>query len=206
MKNELMVVENIEKRLRMRREPVIFPLTPTHRKELRELKNRNVGDLRNRLSVIKKLKLDEFKKNNYDKISKNLQGCKKISEDLNSDWESRIEKIRLVLSERKEFEKKFDTKYLDLNNDYGDIAQLKIENDFKRKFKFDEDNVVRKIADEMFEKKYSISFEQVSKQIDDVCTKYEEAINFGDLEIVKELYYIMKSADKFFDKVANLKV
>jgi len=49
-------------------------------------------------------------------------------------------------------------------------------------------------------------FKEVRNLIDDMNTKYEEAINFGDLEIVKELYFILKDGDKFLEKLINLEV
>lgn len=44
-KNELTLYENIEKQLQKPRNVVVFPLTPTHRKELRLLRNTNIGSL-----------------------------------------------------------------------------------------------------------------------------------------------------------------
>ena len=42
--NELVIVDKIEKRLQQKREPTIFPLASNHRKELRALREINVGN------------------------------------------------------------------------------------------------------------------------------------------------------------------
>lgn len=206
MKNEIILVESIEKRLRKVREPPIFPLSPTHRKELRELRNRNIGNLRERLSTIKSLKLDEYEKKHFAKIEKKLAEKEKICKMLNDDFEKIIKNINNLLSERKKFEDKFDIKFLKLSNDYGNVANLDKLDVEKRRFSFEKKNVIHKIAEDDFEKKYGIRFDEVQKKIDDIVTKYEEAINFGDLEIVKELYYIMKTADSFFTKISELNI
>ena len=53
----------------------IFPLSPTHRKELRDILSRNIGDLKIKLNLIKDRKFKEFKQKNktkFDKIKKVL--------------------------------------------------------------------------------------------------------------------------------------
>jgi len=204
--NELILVENIEKRLREKREPPIFPLSPTHRKELRELRDRNVGDLRERLRIIKQLKKEEYKKKYFTEIQTELKKVEHTCKLLNEDWTKRIEKMNEILRERKELENKNDIKCLDLKCSWNKISELKEIKEEERKFIFDKNDMTNHIAEKEFERKYAKSFELVSKKIDDIYTKYEEAINFGDLEIVKALYYIMKTAENFFDKVNNLRI
>ncbi len=204
-KNELVVYNSIERRLREPRKEIVFPLTPTHRKELRILKNTNLGNLNSRLSVIRKLKGEEYFKKHKAEILRELSDKQKICQGLNVDWQTRLKKINLILEERRKIESKADIKCLNLANDYGEVADLKtIKND--RKYSIDEEQVADKIARDQFDKRYKQSFDEVSRRINDIETKYEEAINFGDLEIVKELYYIMKSSDKLFEKINNLKI
>lgn len=204
--NDLIIVQNIEKRLREKRNPVIFPLTPTHRKELRDLKRTNVGNLLERLRIIKELKEDEYKTKYFNDIKKELKKHQKICQVLNDDWINRIKKMNELIKERKILEKKNKIEFLSLNHSYGSIATLEIINEVDRKFTFDEDKVTDEIAEKEFNEKFGDNFKKVNEKIDDITTKYEEAINFGDLEIVKELYYIMKSADSFFERISNLKV
>ena len=201
-----MIIGNIESRLRAKREPTIFPLTPTHRKELRQLKNTNVGNLMDRMRTLKELKREEYLKKYGKDIQKELDSKRDICNSLNADWKKRIDKINKILDERKVIEEKADLKFLDVHNDWSNIAKLEPVEEHDRHISFDVDKTTRKIADDEFEKKFGVNFEEVQKKIDDVTTKYEEAINFGDLEIVKELYYIMKTADSFFEKVSKIKI
>lgn len=206
MKNELILVDRIEKKLREVREPPVFPLSPSHRKELRELRNRNIGDLRQRLRTIRDLKQEEYKRKYSSDIKSELENYDKVCKLLNNDWNVRIVKLNKILQERKELEKKYNVDLLKLDHNYNTISQLKEIKEEERKFSFDSESFANNISEKEFNKKYGKSFEMVSKKIDDVHTKYEEAINFGDLEIVKQLYYIMKSAESFFVDVSNLKV
>lgn len=206
--NELVLIDKIDKRLQEKREPIVFPLTPTHRKELRTLRDRNIGDLRNRLRTIKSLKLEEFEKKYEKEIQERFSNEKKVCETLNEDWKKRIKEIIKILSMRKCFEKKHNNKFLKLSIDYTTLSELdeKRVKNTKRDFSFNEQEATKDISKEEFDKKFSKAFEEVDKKIDEVNTQYEEAINFGDLEIVKELYYIMKKADKFFERISNIKV
>lgn len=206
MKNELIIVQDIEKRLKQKREPPVFPLTPTHRKELRELRDRNVGDLRERLKTIKKLKEEEYKKRYSKEIQLELIGIRKKCKLLNDDWIKRIHMLNKIIKGRKNFEEKNKSDFLELSHDWSTISELKEIKDEDRKYGCDETRIINKIASTEFDEKYSKPFEEVEKKIDDIYTKYEEAINFGDLEIVKLLYYTMKSADKLFEKISDLKV
>ena len=101
-KNELVNLQKLSNKidviLRNNKENNIFPLSPTHRKELRKLKNVNVGNLRTQIQIIKTDKLnkyldyhknkeikikDDYKKFNemYNKIKNNyLEGFKKLKE------------------------------------------------------------------------------------------------------------------------------
>jgi len=203
--NDLVIVDKIEKKLQEPREPTIFPLTPTHRKELRQLRNSNVGNLRSRLSTIETLKREEYEKKYAKEIEKELGKYEGLCETLNTDWEERVKRINKILEERKKLEDKSNVNKLSLNSGYGDVADLsKLE--VKREYSLDRKQKSSEIAQEEFNEKYKDKFNAVQKRIDTIVTHYEEAINFGDLEIVKKLYYMMKTADKFFEKVSNLKI
>lgn len=204
--NDLAIIEKIGNKLQQPRKEIVFPLTPTHRKELRELRNANVGGLRDRLRTIKSLKRDEYYKKYSSDIEKDISKKEIIVKKLNNDWESRKEKLQKILSERKDLEDSFDLKFLCLDTGYNDIAQLKVNMDIKRKYSFDKKSVIRNLSDEEFDLQYKNKFSKVDEIIDDITTKYEEAINFGDLEIVKQLYYTMKNSDKFFTKISDLKI
>jgi len=203
--NELILVDKIEKKLQEQREPPIFPLAANHRKELRKLRDDNVGNLRGRLKNIETLKREEYQKKYAKQIEKELEKYVKLSDNLNNDWKERIGKINRILEERKQLEENQEVHNLSINQDYGDLCSLEKLNP-KREFSLNRKQKSLEIAKEDFEKKYGDKFNAVEKEIDIVVTHYEEAINFGDLEIVKKLYYMMKKSDSFFIKVSELKI
>lgn len=203
-KNELMIIENIEKRLKAKREPIIFPLSPTHRKELRNLKSVNIGNLKEQLRNIRKIKQDLYTKKYTLEIQKMLKEKLKICVKLNKDWGERIIKIEKLINERKILEGK-DLNLFTINRGYTDVSSLKVSiGDMKREFIIDEERVIKDITQKSFEDKYGSCFKKVMDQIEDLNTKYEESINFGDLEIVKELYYIMKTSGSLFEKLDKM--
>ncbi len=203
--NELTIIDKIGTKLQETREPTIFPLTPTHRKELRQLRDRNIGDLRDRLTTLETLKREEYEKKYAKQIELELKRYEGILDKLNTDWINRIKKLNNLLDERKKLEEKSDIKKLNLHNDYSDISKLeKVK--YERTFSLDRKQKALDIAREEFGDKYDEKFNEVRKKIDEVVTHYEEAINFGDLEIVKKIYYLMKKSDDFFKKISELKI
>ncbi len=203
--NELIIADKIEKSLQEKREPIIFPLDLNHRKELRALRDTNIGNLKDKLNNIERLKREEYIKKHALQIEKELKKYQTKADVLNSDWEVRVLKIKNIIKERKEFEKKIDTNRLILYNDYDAVGELKLL-EYKRKFSFNSSSQSKEVAREEFDKKYKYKFEAVRKKIDVLVTHYEEAINFGDLEIVKKLYYLMKKSDNFFNKINELEI
>lgn len=207
--NELMIVKNIEKRLQIPQEVKVFPLTPTHRKELRQLRDKNIGELRQRLNIIKELKKEEYIKKYKKDIQKELKNYQEVSKALNDDWKKIVDKIKLWIETRKKQEDKIkdSIKKLSLNYDYGDIPQLDVSGKtWKREFSTDMVKLTKNIANQEFESKFGVAFQKSQEHIDQLYTMYEEAINFGDLEIVKEIYYKLKKSDDFFNKVSGLTI
>lgn len=203
--NEIIILDKIEKKLREKRDVEVFPLTPTHRNELRKLRDTNIGNLKNRLRIIKKLKEEEYVKKYEKEIQQELKKQEKKVMKINEDWKKRVEQIKKIIIERKKLEEKIDVGRYILQEDYDEISRLETK-EWKRNFDLNINNVAKEISEEEFEEKYGKNFKIVSEKIDDIYTKYEESINFGDLEIVKELYYIMKSADGLFTKIEKLQV
>ena len=205
--NELVVIEKITNDLKISKGNV-FPLTPTHRKELRELRANNVSNLHVKIRLIE----DELKKQYKAKYSKEIKKefdiKKKNIELLNNNWIDLKEKLVDLLKTRETFEKSFDLIDAKLENDWNDVCQLDINDvqNFKRKYSFEEEKVLNSIVTKEFAEKFSVNFEKVRQKIQELDTAYEEAINFGDLEIVKKLYYMTKDADTFLDKLKTIKV
>lgn len=207
--NELVLVEKIEKRLQQPQEVKVFPLTPTHRKELRELRDANIGQLKQRLRTIRELKKEEYINKYHKDIKLEHEKYEKIATRLNKDWKRIVDSIKAMIDKRIKLEEslKIYTKSINLYNNYGSLPNLNVKNDvWKREFSTNMNDLIKKIATEEFDKKYGSSFQSSQDFIDKLYTMYEEAINFGDLEIVKDIYYKLKDADKFFEKVANIKI
>jgi len=205
--NELILVDKMEKRLRQPQEPRVFPLTPTHRKELRQLRDRNIGELKNRLRNIKQMKKEEYARKYKRELELESKKYPLFCQELNSDWKKIIDKINKIISDRKNFEdkhKEIIAKF-NLDCDWSEISELK-PTALRRNYQVNIPKVSEDLAKKEFEQKYGKSFEETNNKIDLLVTMYEEAINFGDLEIVKEIYYKLKEADKFIERVSQIKV
>jgi len=211
MKNELVIINRIEKRLRERRpdHENIFPLTPTHRKELRQLKSENMGGLRDRLRTLKMMKQEEYCKKYSNQIAKEFEKHKKEAKELNLSWQNMADSIRKQILKHKGKEDILKGKIPDLHIDYEwdcNICQLQTYKSKKRTISVDSKQVGETIAKKEFDDKFSMAFQKVDEKLDDLNTKYEEAINFGDLELVKELYYILKNSDSIFEKIKDMEI
>jgi len=206
MSNELMVLEKIQSKLQGRREPEIFPLAALHRKELRALKKDSVGNLRHRLATIRSLKKEEYAKKYATDIKAELDKFSKDAIELNVDWNDRVVKLNKILDDRKQLELKYDMDMFFINSDYHSVGNLNVVKKDCRILKFDLLGKSKAILEKEFVKKYGRQFSSVETRITKLETAYEEAINFGDLEVVKKLYYMMKNADTFLDKVSAIEV
>lgn len=207
MKNELTIVQNIEKRLMKPNAVTVFPLTPTHRKELRELKRTNIGGLRSRLQTIQSLKREEYVLKYKSRLIKEIQKKEAQIIDLNKNWLIFIQSLENQLDKRLKLEKQIGITESQVDYGYSSVAKLKLDtSDCNRVISLDSEKISVQQSKELFNEKYKGLFQKVGDKIEDIETKYEEAINFGDLEIVKELYYYMKTADDLFIDIVNLKV
>jgi hypothetical protein len=207
MVTDLVLIQKIGSQLEKRRKPEenIFPLTPTHRKELRELKQKNIGNLKEQLRTLKQLKKDEYNKKYLSDLKIELEKHKQKVQELNTSWDKMINKINEMLDVRKKYEEEVGVESLSFSTDYGDLPQLNHIH-YKRNAYLDIEKKSKEILDQEFEDEYGFAFTQVQTKIDDISTKYEEAINFGDLELVKQLYYLMKKSDKLFDGIQKMKI
>ena len=207
MTNDLTLIENINKQLRKPREEKdnIFPLSATHRKELRELKKTNISSITSRLSYIRKIKTDEFMKK-YDKIFETeLKKHDHIIQKLNNlvaDMYVSIEKHFAII---KEAEKECNREFIQISSGYGSIGCLNIEKEDRRRYSISK-NAMQNMIRDRFDEAFGKRFGKVQEIINTLSTQYEEAINFGDLELVKKLYYQLKDADTFLTSISEMKV
>lgn len=209
--NQLITIKQAEQELQhVRADKSVFPLTPTHRKELRQLRDRNVGRLRQRLRTIKSFKRDAFselflqiKKDTVEKIQKKV-------EKINADYIKLIDDFRVMTQKHIDKENEFLDLYPDLSvsSNYGsklsDIDELKFD-EARREIKLKESDI-NNIAQKKFNEHFKKMFDDIDQRIEKLDELYEEAINFGDLEQVKHLYYEMKDADAFLDRLHNITI
>jgi hypothetical protein len=206
MANDLMIVGKIEKRLRTPRikEENVFPLSPTHRKELRALRDKNISGVKSRLQDIQRMKKDEFFNKYREKIEEKANVINPQVKKLNEKFEELKTEVNNRIEEIKKLENESNMDNISVDSDYSDIARLKT---LKSTRVYSKDSkAIEKALKNMFEERFGERFKTVQQKIDKMLEQYEEAINFGDLEIVKELYYSLKDADGFLDEVAKIKV
>ncbi len=199
------VLTGIKKEIAKPRAESVFPLTPTHRKELRALRNSVIGDLNSRVGTIKKLKLAEYEKKYSEQILSEQKNEHLVSEKLNEKFTAMLEKINSLIAKQKDFQDKQNVSLLSCDSGYGDISSLN-QVTSRRRYYFNEMEKAKQLSKVYFDEQYGKAFEDSRKKIEELNVLYEEAVNFGDLEMVKNLYYTMKGADKFLEKISNLKV
>lgn len=204
--NELIIID-VDKSLKIKRNEIVFPLTATHRKELREFKNRNIGNLKSQINTIRKMKLTEYKEKYWKELKIIIDDKKEKIEELNKDFEKRILLIRNIINQRIEIENEnselIKLCYIDYTYDIADLENVK--KDIKRVLSI-EDSKIASLLEEEFKNKYNESFIIVQKKIDKLEELYEEAINFGCLEQVKRIYYVLKDTEQFVNNINNLKI
>lgn len=205
--------EKVENKLQERNEIQVFPLTPTHRKELRALRDSNVGDLRTQLQYIKSEKKKEYFSKYEKEVEKDIKKELSTVEKLNDDWYNNfLPKIKKIMEDRKKFEESLNSENLDVDSHWGFLTELRtkefdnVSDNLRRKFYINISNRKNEILNTEFEENYKNAFYKVSQEIDRLNQAYEEAINFGDLEMVKTLYYKFKDTEKFLEKVRKIQI
>lgn len=210
--NHLILVDKISKKIQEPRSQEVFPLTPTHRKELRTLRDRNVGSLRTQLAFIKSEKKKEYFEKYKSEIQKELKKEEKVIGEVNESWKRDLESIYVILNRRRELESQELFNNINLDTGYSsfspsqtnDKAQFMDKN--RRQYNLNLGQMSETIAYREFKEKFNEPFEKAGEEIDKLNTLYEEGINFGDLEIVKQLYYRFKDADLFLKQVQLMKI
>jgi hypothetical protein len=207
IKNELVIFEEIDKRLKTRRDlkDNIFPLSTTHRKELRNLKDRNISGLKDRLSILKDLKSKEFYNNNKEIIEQKTLSIISQVDNLNKSFAECILKINVEIDKIKEIESLSEMDKIKIDR-YYNISKYVIINDEHIVVYSVHEKAIEKGLRELFNDQFGIKFDEINVKINKLLEQYEEAINFGDLELVKEIYYTLKEMDKFIDHIAKIKV
>jgi hypothetical protein len=204
-KNLPTLIEKAEKNTAVRKYPMVYPISNDLRKELKKQKDKEIGDIRTQIKTLRDLKFQEFKSkaSTFGKIDAILKPVEKRAKMLNKAFIELKEKAKELMKEQKDLEK--DTKYIHIDSAYCDLSQLRVDKESRRVYAVDGD-AFDEIAEEMFDKEYKNAFEETYKVLDDISTKFDEAVLFADLEAVKTLYFQMKESKKLFEKIEKMEV
>ncbi len=205
---DLAIIEKIENNLKEPRKEIVFPLQALHRKELRQLRDENIGNLQTQISVIKGKKKDEYKKKYGKEIRQELDEHLVTVQKLNDDYKRFKEKAQKLIQDRRELEKSLVNEYISIDADYYELINLikNKESKFRREASINIGSQTSNIDDKRYKERYGKAFETVQNEISKLNTTYEEAINFGDLEVVKTLYYKFKDAEILLEKIRKMNI
>jgi len=168
----------------------LFPISATHRKELRELAQTNIGTLKRKISIIRTKKKEEYVINNIKNVS-----------DLSIKIEPLQKKAKLVQKLLSEINKeilKIGTDKLSVNNTYifgyyitntefiSKLIEIKIRPNYKVVY-----------LEKEFDERFKDSFTKVLDELNNLEQQFEESLLFNDLHKVKFIYDEIKKADKF---------
>jgi len=221
-KNELIVLEKADKwktTMLAKRDEKIYPIPQQLRKELDILKSAQIGNLTSQLKFIRSEKYKEFCDANQDKIEQEREKTQKTialietgAAKLIADMQAMARKFQAteekLLEGREEFIKK------DKGYHWKEVMEnlgVEDENDADDEklsctYQFSEEKFKDTALKEEFKRKFGIGFEEAQKAITTLEEKFKEALLFGDIELVKDIYFTMKRADEFLSKVQQMKV
>jgi hypothetical protein len=216
MTKEIVVMQKVDKWkkwMQKRSEKRKYPIPTSLRKELMELKNAHMGNLNSQLKFLKKEKYKEYCEANQDKIETMRTQTSKVIKNLNEEWEYLLESMLVSYEEyRKSLEEIYDGKEMFIQVRKG-YDWNKVEEYLKNpkskdncRFDFDEHKFRDEVLKKDFEDRYGAGFKEAQQNINILEEKFQEAIVFGDIDLVKEIYFTLKDADQFLDRVANTKV
>jgi len=200
--------EETKNKLLKKQDVKVYPLTQSLRKELNELKDNHIGNLNGQLNNLKRLKYELF--------------CKYHNKRFLAEKKELQIKISLIDKEqeklREEFSKKFQKIEKNLES-MKNIAGFSYEADYylenvlenkeqRMRFKtwLKEDTFSEELFKIEFNDKYGKGFEVAKERIKELEQQFRESLVFGDLEMVKELFFILKDADKFLEKLTNMEM
>lgn len=201
-------IENTSQEIALPRPSVNTILTPTHRKELRDLRRRNVSDLQTKIFFIRSQKKDEYIKANQKQIEEELEIQNRAAAKINLSFNKMARQIQILVQKQKLAEDivlKSNPK-LAIQSGYGDIGQLSMNNLPTREVIIKNiPDQAKRIAEDEFKTNFGKAFSEIEENIEKLDQTYEEAINFGDLELVKSTYFQYKNAEAFLEKIRTMK-
>jgi hypothetical protein len=197
----------------------VFPLSPTHRKELKQLKDNNIADLRKRFYTIKRLKSEEFKEKHTNKIKEIVEKNLKVCEELNKNYYDFLNSLYSLSKHYKDLEKEnigefirrqnlYNSDFLDLSNSTKEefIKHFSNKNDKNKQIYYVNESYINTFIEKEFKRKFNKKFDNFLKYIDELEEKFKESVVFGDLLTCKDIYFKMKECDKKLDELNDLEV
>ena len=193
MNNEIIVRKDVEDRLRkFRTDHKKSPIPQNLRDKLVELKGKTIGNLRKQVKTIKDLKRAEFEKNNSDIINTELVKKMQPAHEFVIEMQKLVDKIKELENEKPVGVERNSYTYDQLNR------MFTISNSSKRELK-------NEIIKSLFAK-WTEKFDGVAAKLQEYEDLYEEVVLFGDVELVKEVYYKLKKAERLVNSLETLKV
>jgi regulator of replication initiation timing len=206
-KNLPAIIEKVEKGIG-KSYPMVYPISNLLRKELKDLKAKEIGDLKQQVKAIKEIKLKEFMENKKNKaeIEKQHKPMNKDCEFLNIEFEKLAARVRKEVTAFKSIDKELAKEHINIDHSYDSISRLNFDEEKMRRQYTVNSNAWYEIGKKIFEERYGAAFDKTLELLTDISTKFDEAVLFADLEEVKSLYFQMKKSSKMFDKIRELKV
>ena len=114
------VMIKVNTKLEKARGDTIFPIPAQLRKDIRELKNSQIGSVKTRLKILKKEKLDLFISFQKNYVSKNEDRLSKKVDSMNRRFKDKFEKLRKIALELKVLKDEVkDSDYIYANGNTG---------------------------------------------------------------------------------------
>lgn len=210
--NELVVMEKLkkfEKQILAKRDKEPYPIQSTLREELNSLKKSEIGNLRKQIMVLRQTKYDQYCELHQKKVEQEEKRSQETIEKINSDYQNMLKQFeKQTLDFFKATNKKLQGISFDDNKRYkvNDLKLISTHMDYRYSVNFSKDKFNKTVMKEDFDKKYGQAFQKTFEKIDFLEQKFNEAVVFGDIQIVKEIYYTLKQADQFLKKLEAIKL
>jgi hypothetical protein len=208
--NELTVIEKLDKFERSvvaKRETPLFPIPAALRKELNELKKKEFGNLLDQIRALHDTKSQEYCKLYAKSAHKEAMRAKAELDGWNKRWITATINLGDTFKELREQKDNFKFP-INEENDYDSRTLLALSAAKPTKFvlKLKEQTFTEWHLKKEFEVKYGAGFEEAKTKIRTLEEKFNEALVFADLELVKEIYYTIKKADVFLKRLSELRL
>lgn len=210
MGNEIEVIQKLENKIQTAKESNLFPLAQAHRKELRELRDAHIGNLKKRVAVIKDAKKQEYLKK-YEQDGKDKRAELVIeTQELNAEAEQKLLELKEIYDRMKAKEEELEEIYGSCASIRSDVYGLEDSLSFKHRalnlILEVNNNFNKRYLERKFNDQYNEVFKAATDELDRYDKVFEEALVFGDLETVRDIYYTLTKADDFLQKLSEVEI